>query len=122
MLDLSKLRKSFKFAFNGLKIAFKQEQNLGIHIFFAFVVIVLGLFFNIRKWEWVTLFLLIMLILILEMINTIFERFSDMLQPRVHIYVKIIKDMMAATVLIAAIGSVVIGLIIFLPYFEKFFK
>ena len=57
----------------------------------------------------------------IKTINSIFERIIDILRPRFHPEAKIIKDMMAAIVLIASISSVVIGLSIFLPkIFELF--
>lgn len=122
MLSLRKLGKSFLYAFKGFKYAFKHEQNLQIHVAASSVVIFLGVYLQIRKWEMVTVLLLIMAILILELINTVFERLSDMLKPRLHSYVKVIKDLMAATVLIAALGAMVIGIIIFFPYLAKLFK
>jgi diacylglycerol kinase len=59
---------------------------------------------------------MICLVFILEMINTIVERLLDVLKPRLHEYVKDIKDIMSAMVLISALSSVAVGLIIFLPY------
>ena len=40
----------------------------------------------------------------------------DMMKPRVHPYVRVIKDLVAGSVLIAAIGALIAGLLIFLPY------
>jgi diacylglycerol kinase len=59
----------------------------------------------------------IMAVLVLESLNTIFEHLSDILKPRLHDYVRIIKDIMAATVLITSLGALVVGIIIFWPYF-----
>lgn len=122
MLNIRRLLKSFKYAFRGFRKAFIQEQNLQIHVAVSIVVIFLGVYLNIRKWEMITLLLLIFAILILELINTIFERLADMLRPRIHSYVEVIKDVMAATVLIAAIGAVIIGIIIFFPYLASLLK
>lgn len=121
MFNIHRLSKSFKYAFAGFRRAFKEEQNLQIHIGVSIVVLVLAVILQVRKWEAVTLILLITAIIILELINTIFERFSDMLKPRVHTYVKVIKDMMAATVLVAAIGAIIIGILIFFPYLSEIF-
>lgn len=54
--------------------------------------------------------------LVLELVNTIVERFADLLEPRIHPYVHVIKDLMAATVVVAAASAVIIGFMIFLPY------
>lgn len=122
MIEFKRLLKSIRYALRGVRFAFKEEQNLRIHVFASVFVIAVALFLNIRVWEIIILILLIFAVLILEMINTIFERLADMLQPRLHTYVKIIKDMMAATVLMAVIGSAVIGVIIFFPYLAILLK
>jgi diacylglycerol kinase (ATP) len=45
----------------------------------------------------------------------------DILKPRVHPYAQLIKDIMAAAVLIASGGAIVIGVIIFFPYIKELF-
>lgn len=122
MLSFRRLRKSFKYAIRGFLKALKEEQNLQIHVMVSIFVLALGFWLGIDHWEFVLLILMIIAILILEIINTVFERLTDMLKPRRHLYVEIIKDMMAATVLIASVGAVIIGSIIFYPYLEIFLK
>ena len=65
------------------------------------------------------LILMVSMVLILELMNTLVERFIDIAKPRLHNYVKIIKDTMAAVVLTASIVSVIIGILIFYPYIFK---
>lgn len=66
--------------------------------------------------EAIVLTMMIIFVLVLEVVNTIFEKLVDILKPRMHSYVGVIKDMMAATVLLAAVGAVVIALMVFIPY------
>lgn len=117
MIRFKRLLKSFKYAFSGLGSLIKREQNFRIHLIASLLVLFFSFYFQIRVWEWALVILMIAMVLILEMLNTVFERFVDMLKPRVHLYVKEIKDVMSSIVFIAAITSVIIGLIIFLPYF-----
>jgi diacylglycerol kinase len=118
-----RLIKSFKYALQGLKKVFLEEQNFRIHSIIALLVIILGFYFQIRIWEWIIIILLITIILILEIINSIFERLLDLIKPRIHEYVGDIKDMTATAVLVGAVASVIVGLIIFLPYIlAKFFS
>ncbi len=117
MLNFKKLVKSFRCAFKGVGEVFKTEQNFRLHVFFAVVVLFFAVYFQIKVWQWALLLLLIAMVLILEMMNTIFERLSDMLKPRVHEYVREIKDIMSATVLIISLVSAIIGILIFWPYF-----
>jgi diacylglycerol kinase len=58
-------------------------------------------------------------VLVLELMNSIFERMVDILKPRIHHYVEDIKDIMAGTVLVASLGSALIGLLIFWPYIVR---
>lgn len=108
--------KSFKNAFRGLAKTFKEERNFRIQIVFAILIIILMFYFGISKIEQGILLLLIMIVLLLEILNSILERFLDVLKPRVHSYVKDIKDIASAAVLLSAIFSSVIGIIIFYPY------
>ena len=63
-----------------------------------------------------------MLVLILELINTAIEHLCDIVTKEIHPAIKIIKDVSAAAVLLAAAGSVVTGLIIFTPKIIELLK
>ncbi len=65
---------------------------------------------------------MIMWVLIMELINTVFERIADVIKPRIHPYVRLIKDVMAAVVLISSLVAVAVGIIIFLPYVRELLK
>lgn len=116
MLNPKKLLRSFKFAWRGVTYAFNKEQNFRIQLLAAAVVLFLIGFLKIPAVEASILILVISLVLTLELLNTIFERFADILSPRVHKYVEIIKDLMAATVLISSVAAVIIGALILWPY------
>jgi len=118
MDNLRKFFRSFKHAFRGLKYMLRNEQNFQIEVLLGFFVIALMFIFSIRGLEKVALFFVIFSVLVMEIINTIFERVVDILKPRVHPYAQLIKDIMAAAVLIVSVGSIVIGVIIFYPYFR----
>lgn len=122
MFDLIRLGKSFKYAFKGLFSLIQKEQNFRLHIIAAIVVIFLGIYFEIKLWQWALIVLAIAGIFILEMLNTVLERMIDMFQPRIHHYVEEIKDIMSAVVLVAAVASAGIALIVFLPYLFEYFS
>ena len=121
IFDIKKLFQSVKFAFRGFVYVFKNEQNFKMQMIATIIVIALMIYFKLPEWQVIILLILIGAVLILEMINTIFEKMADMMQPRIHHYVAIIKDLMAAAVLIASIGSLIIGIVIFWPYFYNLF-
>ena len=116
MFNLRKFIKSFSYAVRGSKYVF-LEQNFKVQVIFYVVVFALILLFDLAVWETVVLVMMITFVLVLEIINSIFERIVDILQPRVHPHAKTIKDMMAAAVLLASLGSFFVGLLVFWPYF-----
>ena len=66
--------------------------------------------------------LLIVLVLVLELLNTAIEKFVDLVKPRFHGHAEVIKDVMAASVFVSSLGSLLIGLIIFIPYIVEYFS
>ena len=121
MNSFQKLFKSFRYATRGLKYVLKNEQNFQIEILGGIFVVILMYLFPTRSLEKIALFIVIFAVLVMELINTIFERVVDMLKPRVHPYAQLVKDVMAAAVLLSSIGAVIVGIIIFWPYFQDLF-
>lgn len=121
-MNIRQIFESFRYAGKGLLYTFRHEQNFRIQIFFS-VVVIFGMFlFDLSIAEKIVVLMLITLVLILELLNTAIEKFMDLLKPRLHEYVEIIKDVMAAAVLIASLASIIIGSIIFVPHLISFFQ
>lgn len=116
MVRFKRLLKSFVYAFRGLVTIMREEQNLAIQTTAAVIVVIMGLFFRVSPVEWCILIISILLVILMEVANSAVERVTDILKPRIHEYVKEIKDIMAAAVMLAAISSVIVGVIIFYPY------
>ncbi len=112
---LHRLGKSFTFAFDGLKYAFKYEQNILVHTLATILVIIAGIFFKISVTEWLVLALIIGLVIATELINTSIEATIDLITKEVHPLAKVAKDTAAAAVLVFGLTAIVIGCIIFLP-------
>jgi len=115
MINFGQFMRSLGHAYTGLKFVWR-ENNFRIQILVALVVIVLMYVYDLSRLERVALLLVIMSVLILEAMNTIFEHLADILKPRLHDYIKIIKDIMASVVLMAAVSAIIVGLIIFWPH------
>ncbi len=107
--------KSFRYAGNGVKVAFKNEPNFRVHVVFAVVSILLAFYFQFSATKFAILVLTVMLVIILELINTAIEKVVDKISPHYSPLAKIAKDVSAAAVLIAAIGAILIGLLLFAP-------
>ena len=116
-----KISDSFGDAFRGVGYVVKTERNFRIQIFASFLVMVLAVFFDLRKYEFIVLGLLITLVLILELLNSAIEKFLDVVSPRLSENVRLVKDIMAGAVVLASVCSVIIGAAIFLPYLFEFF-
>ncbi len=107
--------RSFSFAARGFRYVLRGERNFQIELLIAGLVLLGMAIFDLSVMERVALVLCIAWVLTLELVNTAVERIMDVLQPRIHPYARIIKDVMAAAVLVSAGGALLIGLVIFLP-------
>ncbi len=119
---LGALKKSSHYAWRGLKYTFQEGQNFRIQLVIAVVVILLMVLLRIEATEAIALIFVIVAVLVLEILNTIVEKFIDLLQPRLHHYSEVIKDMMAGAVLLASLGSIVVGVLVFYPYVIPLFE
>lgn len=99
----------------------RYEQNFRIHVLVAVFVLSLALLLGFSLIEWAVLLLTIGVVLTFEILNSVVEDLIDILEPRIHIQVKIIKDGAAAAVLLTALIAIVIGAILFLPRLAELF-
>jgi undecaprenol kinase len=112
---------SFSFAIYGIRTAIKQERNLRIHCCISLIVIMASVAFSISSTEWVLVLLAIGGMIALELVNSSIERLVDLVTQEFHPLAKQAKDFAAGAVLSFAVISVIIGMIIFVPYFLRLF-
>lgn len=112
---LRKRLRSFRYAFNGIKLLITGEPNAWIHCFAAACVVVGGLWLGLSTTEWIVIVLVIGAVLAAEAINSSVEALADRVSPEYDEAIKRTKDLAAGAVLLLAIAAAVIGLIIFLP-------
>ena len=113
---ISKLRNSFWFAWAGLVIAWREEKSFKIEIGAAVLAILLSLYLHISRIEFVIIIFVIFFVLSVEALNTSLEEICDKFHPDHDPHIAKIKDLAAAAVFLAVIGSVVIALLIFIPH------
>lgn len=106
---------SLKHAFNGIMYVLKNENNSRFHLVATILVIILAVFLNLSRIEWVFLILVIFLVWFAEILNTALEKMYDIIEPNINPKVKIGKDLSAAAVLATAILSVIVGVLILGP-------
>ena len=110
-----KIQNSFKYAFQGFITALKEERNMKIHLVFMILVIISGIIFKISLFKWIICIILFGIVIAGELFNTAIETVVDMITPYKDKKAKIAKDVAAASVLVVALVSAIIGIIIFLP-------
>ncbi|PGM57092.1 diacylglycerol kinase family protein [Bacillus sp. AFS053548] len=111
------LLKSFGFAFSGIFKVIKDERNIKIHLFAALISIGLAFYLHISRIDWLILLLIITIVISLELVNSSIEAVVDLASPNKHPLAKKAKDVAAGAVLVAAIVSIIIGALLFFPYF-----
>lgn len=107
---------SFKYAWEGLVAALKEEPNFKFHLLAGLMVILVSYLLRISRQDWITIILLIGFVVAVELTNTAIEAIVDTFTDREHPGAKLAKDISAAAVLVAAFTAAVAGLLIFLPY------
>ena len=105
---------SFKYAANGFKYAYQNEQNLVIHICITIVTVLCGFIFRLNNIEWLFILIMIGLVFCAELINTSIEAVVDLVSPEKHPLAKIAKDTASGAVLSLAVVAFIGGLCIFM--------
>lgn len=111
--------KSFLAAGRGFIEVLIQEASFRFMIFVAFLVLIGMFYFPTSRTEKVSLLTMIFAVLGLELVNSVIERLLDFIESKYNERVRLIKDLMAAIVLLVSIGATIIGFFIFIPYFIR---
>ncbi len=108
--------RSFRYAFSGWWYVIRTQRNAWIHMLVSIAVILISFILHISASSWAFILLAIAMVWIAEFLNTALEAVVDLASNhQQHELAKVGKDVGAAAVLIAAVSSVVIGLLILGP-------
>ena len=105
--------KSFNNAVHGIFYTIKSERNMKIHISAAVCILILSLFYDLTRIEFVIVCINVVLVLICELFNTSIELLVDLITEKYHPKAKAAKDVAAGAVFISALASLVTGYFIF---------
>ena len=119
---MSTFMQSISFALNGIQKGFSKEKHFKVHSFFAVVVIISGIFFNVSTNEWVLLLICIGTVVSAELINTAIEELCNIICTEAHPGIKLVKDLAAAAVLVVVVSAAISGLVIFIPKIISFLE
>ena len=107
--------KSIRFALRGIWFLITTEASIQVQVGVAVIATIAGFYFNISTTEWLAQVLVIGLVLVAESLNTSIEKLSDFIHPDYHKKIGFIKDVSAGSAAIAAIISLVVAGIIYVP-------
>jgi len=116
---LGRLR-SFRHAAKGVAFVLRSQHNAWLHGVATVLALVLAAALHVcvrpfSPGEWADLVIAIVLVWVAETFNTGLEVLAAAITVERHPIVKIAKDVAAAAVLMAALGALVVGGILFLP-------
>jgi len=112
-------RQSSKHAIRGIWTIIKNERNFRIQLIAATLTVAISWTLNISHQDWIAVGFLIALVLIAEAFNSVIEAVCDTVSEEYRVNIKYAKDVSAGAVLVSTILSVILGLIIFLPYIQE---
>ncbi|WP_226915701.1 diacylglycerol kinase family protein [Hymenobacter siberiensis] len=108
---------SFGHAGRGVWTALRSEVHLRFHALATVVVIGLGFYCRITRLEWALVAISVASVWAAELVNTAIEALTDLVSPAYHPLAGKAKDVAAGAVLLAALGALVVGALVFGPHF-----
>lgn len=119
---MRRLINSIFHALRGLWFALRHEKNVQIHFVLALVVLLLALLLKLDIIEFIILIAVIIFVFVTELLNTIVELVIDYINPHFNQRARIIKDLSAGTVLLVALGAILVGFLLFYPHLIMLIK
>lgn len=109
------LGQAFRCAAAGIAHAFRTQRNMKIHLAFAVAALLACALLAVEPWGWCAVIGCIAAVMAAECLNTAIEAVVDLVTDDYHELARIAKDCAAGAVYLCAIGSVAIGLVVFVP-------
>lgn len=111
--------KSLQHALVGWWYVIRTQQNAWIHALATVLVVIVAIWLKVTTRDWALLVLAIAMVWTAEFLNTALEVVVDLASPELHPLAKVGKDVGAASVLIAALSSAIIGILVMGPAFVE---
>ena len=113
--------KGVGYALKGILILATTEDSIKAQFFIGLFAVILGFAFNISATEWMIQLTVTGLVLVAEALNTAVEKIADFIHPEYHNKIGTIKDVAAGAAGFAAIISLIVGSIIYVPKIIELF-
>ena len=111
--DHPSFRKSFLFAFQGLKAALRSERTIKVMAVMGAAAVVAGLVVGLDATSWCVLLLCCGCVLGAALMNTAVETVVDLVSPEYHPLAGRAKDVAAAAVWTLCAFVAVVGVVLF---------
>ena len=117
--DLHRFPRSLRRAVIALVRALREEHNFRLQVFGGVVVLIFAAWRGVRWPEFALLTAVLGFVPVLELVISSVERLVDIAEPRLHSYAALVKDLLAAAVLLAAIVAGAVAVIVLMPYLVR---
>ena len=107
---------SFGHAGRGVWTALRSEIHMRFHALATAVVLGAGLYYRLSRLEWALVALAVAGVWTAELLNTAIEALTDLASPDWHPLAGKAKDIAAGAALLAALGALVVGALVFGPH------
>ena len=113
----SHFMQAFGHAMAGIGELLVRERNMRFHIFAACVVLIVGIYVDLGRSDWLWISVAVFTVISAEFLNTVVEAIVDLIVgENYHPLAKVAKDVASGGVLAAAAFAIVVGILIFQPY------
>lgn len=106
--------RKFRDAFRGVWLGVRGQSSFRVHFFFTALVIVCAASMQVPLAQWCLLLLCIALVITAEMFNSALEVLAKAITDKQDPHLADALDIGSAAVLVASIGAVIVGSIIFI--------
>jgi len=108
--------RSIRIGIRGVWLMLQSQHNAWVHAAVSAIVVVAGILCRLDHREWSAIVIAMMAVWMAESLNTALEFLCDVASPEFHPLVEKSKDVAAGGVLIAAVGAIIVGLLVFGPH------
>jgi diacylglycerol kinase len=103
----------FRNAFRGIVEGIREQNSFRVHFAFALAAIVTAVVFRVSLIEWCVVLMCITGVLTAELFNSALEFMAKAITDEQNLHLGLALDIGSAAVLVAAMGSVIVGSVIF---------
>jgi len=107
------------FCIAGVKVDAQRTAKFLIQLLAAVFASLAAFYFPLTNVERALVFICIGMVLAAEIFNTSLEKLTDLVSPEYNKKAAEVKDLAAAAVLVLSLVSLIVAVILFLPYFRS---